>query len=141
MEGALKLKEISYLHAEAYPASELKHGPLALISPETPTVVVLPRDDLFAKNMSTIEEIRARSGPVYVVTHPGEAADARVDGVDRSAEVGAGAGRAAAEYSAAAARVPRRAAAGIATSTSRAISRSPSRSSKVAAKACHSFAR
>jgi glutamine---fructose-6-phosphate transaminase (isomerizing) len=72
MEGALKLKEISYLHAEAYPASELKHGPLALISPETPTVIVMPRDDLFAKNISTIEEIRARSGPVYVVTQPGD---------------------------------------------------------------------
>ena len=63
MEGALKLKEISYLHAEAYPASEFKHGPLALISPETPTIVIMPRDDLFAKNISTIEEIRARSGP------------------------------------------------------------------------------
>jgi glucosamine--fructose-6-phosphate aminotransferase (isomerizing) len=72
MEGALKLKEISYLHAEAYPASELKHGPLALISPQTPTVVVMPRDDLFTKNVSTIEEIRARSGPVYVLTQPGD---------------------------------------------------------------------
>jgi glucosamine--fructose-6-phosphate aminotransferase (isomerizing) len=72
MEGALKLKEISYLHAEAYPASELKHGPLALIAPDTPTLVVLPRDDLFAKNLSTIEEIRARKGPVFVVTHAGD---------------------------------------------------------------------
>jgi glutamine---fructose-6-phosphate transaminase (isomerizing) len=71
MEGALKLKEVSYQHAEAYPASELKHGPLALIDRETPTVVVLPRDELFAKNVSTIEEIRARRGPVYVVTQPG----------------------------------------------------------------------
>ncbi|HTT01084.1 MAG TPA: glutamine--fructose-6-phosphate transaminase (isomerizing) [Steroidobacteraceae bacterium] len=71
MEGALKLKEVSYLHAEAYPASELKHGPLALIGPETPTVVVLPRDELFAKNVSTLEEIRARRGPVYCVTQPG----------------------------------------------------------------------
>jgi len=71
MEGALKLKEVSYQHAEAYPASELKHGPLALIDPQTPTVVVSPRDDLFAKNVSTIEEIRARRGPVYVVTHRG----------------------------------------------------------------------
>ena len=71
-EGALKLKEVSYLHAEAYPASELKHGPLALISPLTPTVVVLPRDDLFAKNISTIEEIQARKGPTLIVTHPGE---------------------------------------------------------------------
>jgi glutamine---fructose-6-phosphate transaminase (isomerizing) len=72
MEGALKLKEVSYLHAEAYPASELKHGPLALIAPETPTVMVLPRDDLYPKNLSTIEEIRARRGPVFVVTHPGD---------------------------------------------------------------------
>jgi len=72
MEGALKLKEVSYLHAEAYSAAELKHGPLALISPETPTVAVVPRDDLYGKNISTIEEIRARRGPVFAVTHAGE---------------------------------------------------------------------
>lgn len=71
-EGAQKLKEVSYLHAEAYPASELKHGPLALITPETPTVVVLPRDGLYEKNLSSIEEIRARRGPVVAVTHPGD---------------------------------------------------------------------
>lgn len=80
MEGALKLKEVSYVHAEAYPASELKHGPFALIAPETPTMVVLPRDDLFSKNLSTLEEIRARRGPTYVVTHPGEL-PVPVDGV------------------------------------------------------------
>jgi glutamine---fructose-6-phosphate transaminase (isomerizing) len=68
MEGALKLKEVSYLHAEAYPASELKHGPLALITRQTPTIVVMPRDELLAKNLSTLEEIRAREGPIYVVT-------------------------------------------------------------------------
>ena len=79
MEGALKLKEVSYLHAEAYAASELKHGPLALISAETPTLIVMPRDDLYRKNMSTIEEIRARQGPVLVVTHPGDLA-VTVDG-------------------------------------------------------------
>jgi len=72
-EGALKLKEISYLHAEAYPAAELKHGPLALISPQTPTIVILPRDSLFSKNISTIEEIKARGGPVIAITHPGDA--------------------------------------------------------------------
>jgi glucosamine--fructose-6-phosphate aminotransferase (isomerizing) len=72
MEGALKLKEVSYLHAEAYAASELKHGPLALICAETPTLIVMPRDDLFRKNVSTIEEIRARRGPVLAVTHPGD---------------------------------------------------------------------
>ena len=81
MEGALKLKEISYLHAESYPASELKHGPLALISPQTPTLVVLPRDGLYAKNISTIEEVRARSGPVYVITHAGEPLPMPVEGV------------------------------------------------------------
>jgi glucosamine--fructose-6-phosphate aminotransferase (isomerizing) len=81
MEGALKLKEVSYLHAEAYPASELKHGPLALISADTPTVIVMPRDDLFAKNVATIEEIRARKGPIYVITHPGESLPLAVDGV------------------------------------------------------------
>jgi glucosamine--fructose-6-phosphate aminotransferase (isomerizing) len=81
MEGALKLKEVSYLHAEAYPASELKHGPLALISPQTPTIVVMPRDDLFSKNLSTIEEIRARRGPTYVVTQPGEPLTVAVDGI------------------------------------------------------------
>ncbi len=81
MEGALKLKEVSYLHAEAYPASELKHGPLALISPATPTFVVMPRDDLFAKNLSTIEEIRARRGPTYVITQPGDALTVPTDGI------------------------------------------------------------
>jgi len=63
------LKEVSYLHAEAYPASELKHGPLALISPETLTVVVIPSDDLFEKNVSTIQEIRARRGPVLALSN------------------------------------------------------------------------
>lgn len=81
MEGALKLKEISYLHAEAYPASELKHGPLALISPQTPTIIVMPRDDLFAKNVATIEEIRARGGPTFVVTQPGDPLPVVVDGI------------------------------------------------------------
>jgi glucosamine--fructose-6-phosphate aminotransferase (isomerizing) len=72
LEGAQKLKEVSYIHAEAYPASELKHGPLALISPETPTVLVLPRDDLYEKSLSSLEEIRARRGPVIAVTHAGD---------------------------------------------------------------------
>jgi glucosamine--fructose-6-phosphate aminotransferase (isomerizing) len=69
MEGALKLKEISYIHAEAYPASELKHGPLALVTPSTPTFFVLPNDDLLEKNLSTVQEIRARKGPVLAITH------------------------------------------------------------------------
>ncbi|WP_293677984.1 glutamine--fructose-6-phosphate transaminase (isomerizing) [uncultured Phenylobacterium sp.] len=71
MEGALKLKEISYLHAEAYAASELKHGPLALITSQTPVLAVLPDDDLLAKNLSTIAEVRTRQGPVLAITHPG----------------------------------------------------------------------
>ena len=67
-EGAQKLKEISYVHAEAYPASELKHGPLALVTPEMPSVVLVPDDELLAKNLGTIEQIRARGGPVIAVT-------------------------------------------------------------------------
>jgi glutamine---fructose-6-phosphate transaminase (isomerizing) len=75
-EGAQKLKEVSYVHAEAYPAAELKHGPLALVGPEVPTVVVLPDDSLLDKNLATVEEIRARRGPVIAVTDaPLEAGD------------------------------------------------------------------
>jgi glucosamine--fructose-6-phosphate aminotransferase (isomerizing) len=72
LEGAQKLKEIAYVHAEAYPASELKHGPLALICPETPTFVVMPRDDLYEKTLSSLEEVRARRGPVIAITHAGD---------------------------------------------------------------------
>ncbi len=68
-EGAQKLKEISYIHAEAYPSAELKHGPLALISPEMPTIAVVPDDDLFDKNTSTLREIKARKGPVIALAH------------------------------------------------------------------------
>ena len=68
-EGAQKLKEISYIHAEAYPSAELKHGPLALISPELPTVAIVPDDDLFDKNTSTLSEIKARKGPVIALAH------------------------------------------------------------------------
>jgi glucosamine--fructose-6-phosphate aminotransferase (isomerizing) len=68
-EGAQKLKEISYVHAEAYQAAELKHGPLALIDPEMPSVVIVPRDELLAKNIGTIEQIKARGGPVIAVTN------------------------------------------------------------------------
>jgi glucosamine--fructose-6-phosphate aminotransferase (isomerizing) len=67
-EGAQKLKEISYVHAEAYQAGELKHGPLALIQPDMPSVVIIPSDDLVAKNISTIEQIKARGGPVIALT-------------------------------------------------------------------------
>jgi glucosamine--fructose-6-phosphate aminotransferase (isomerizing) len=68
-EGAQKLKEVSYLHAEAYPASELKHGPLALVGPELPTVAVVPDDELTDKNVSSLGEIRARRGRVVAVGH------------------------------------------------------------------------
>jgi glutamine---fructose-6-phosphate transaminase (isomerizing) len=70
-EGAQKLKEISYVHAEAYQAGELKHGPLALIQVDMPSVVIIPSDDLIAKNISTIEQIKARGGPVIAVTSAG----------------------------------------------------------------------
>ena len=72
LEGAQKLKEISYIHAEAYPASELKHGPLALIGPDIPTVIALPHDALLDKSIASLEEVRARSGPVIALTHPGD---------------------------------------------------------------------
>jgi glucosamine--fructose-6-phosphate aminotransferase (isomerizing) len=78
-EGAQKLKEISYVHAEAYQASELKHGPLALIDSTMPSVVIVPDDELFSKNISTIEQIKARGGPVIAVTSgdlPTDLADA-----------------------------------------------------------------
>jgi glutamine---fructose-6-phosphate transaminase (isomerizing) len=81
-EGAQKLKEVSYLHAEAYPASELKHGPLALVGPDLPTVAVVPDDELLDKNLSTLGEIRARRGPLLVVGHGGVEAKL-ADGVMR----------------------------------------------------------
>jgi glutamine---fructose-6-phosphate transaminase (isomerizing) len=69
LEGAQKLKELSYVHAEAYPASELKHGPLAVVTDQTPVLVVAPDDHLLAKNVSTIEQIKARNGFVIAVGH------------------------------------------------------------------------
>ena len=66
MEGALKLKEISYIHAEAYPAGELKHGPLALIDDQMPVIAVAPNNVLLEKLKSNLEEVRARGGELYV---------------------------------------------------------------------------
>ena len=66
LEGALKLKEISYIHAEAYPAGELKHGPLALVDREMPVVTVVPNDTLLEKLKSNMQEVRARGGELYV---------------------------------------------------------------------------
>jgi glucosamine--fructose-6-phosphate aminotransferase (isomerizing) len=67
MEGALKLKEISYIHAEAYPAGELKHGPLALVDHDMPVIAVAPNNRLLEKLISNIEEVRARGGEMFVI--------------------------------------------------------------------------
>jgi glucosamine--fructose-6-phosphate aminotransferase (isomerizing) len=71
LEGALKLKEISYIHAEAYPAGELKHGPLALVTSEMPVVTIAPNDALLEKLKSNMEEVRARGGELYVFADGG----------------------------------------------------------------------
>ncbi len=70
MEGALKLKEISYIHAEAYPAGELKHGPLALVDEDMPVIAVAPNNDLLEKLKSNLQEVRARGGELYVFADP-----------------------------------------------------------------------
>jgi glutamine---fructose-6-phosphate transaminase (isomerizing) len=72
-EGAQKFKEISYRHAEAYQASELKHGPLALIDEFLPTVAIVPDDELTDRNLGAVQQILARKGPVVIITHPGVA--------------------------------------------------------------------
>jgi len=72
LEGALKLKEISYIHAEGYPAAEMKHGPLALVAPETPSVFVIPRGDIYPKVMSNLQEVKARKGPVIAIACEGD---------------------------------------------------------------------
>ena len=81
-EGAQKFKEISYRHAEAYPASELKHGPLALVSPDLPTVAIVPDDELLERNIGALHEVSARGGPLVVVTHPGVALDVEATRID-----------------------------------------------------------
>jgi glucosamine--fructose-6-phosphate aminotransferase (isomerizing) len=72
LEGALKLKEISYIHAEGYPAAEMKHGPIALVDEHTPSVFLIPRGAVFDKVMSNLEEIKARGGPVIAVACEGD---------------------------------------------------------------------
>jgi glutamine---fructose-6-phosphate transaminase (isomerizing) len=72
LEGALKLKEISYIHAEGYPAAEMKHGPIALISPECPTVAIALKGEIFKKSLANIQEIKARKGPVIAITDAGK---------------------------------------------------------------------
>jgi glutamine---fructose-6-phosphate transaminase (isomerizing) len=71
LEGALKLKEISYVHAEGYPAAEMKHGPIALVDEQTPSVFLVPHGPVFEKVMSNLEEVKARGGPVIAVTSEG----------------------------------------------------------------------
>ncbi|MFZ1325927.1 MAG: glutamine--fructose-6-phosphate transaminase (isomerizing) [Candidatus Contendobacter sp.] len=80
MEGALKLKEISYIHAEAYPAGELKHGPLALVDGDMPVVCVLPKDGLLEKVLSNLQEVRARGGVLFLFAD--REVDTHLSGVD-----------------------------------------------------------
>src|SRR5207244_3658381 len=68
LEAALKLKEITYLFAEGHPSAELKHGIIALIRPDLPSVFIAPDDAVFSKNMNNIEQVRARKGPVIAIT-------------------------------------------------------------------------
>ena len=72
LEGALKLKEISYIHAEGYPAAEMKHGPIALVDRSTPSVFLMARGAIFDKVMSNLEEVKARGGPVIAIAHHGD---------------------------------------------------------------------
>ena len=72
LEGALKLKEISYIHAEGYPAAEMKHGPIALVDEKTPSVFVMPHGFIYEKVMSNLEEIKARGGPVIAIAAEGD---------------------------------------------------------------------
>src|SRR5204863_7463384 len=82
LEGALKLKEISYIHAEGYPAAEMKHGPIALVDENTPSVFLVPRGGVFDMVLSNLEEIKARGGPVIAIATEGdEETAARADDV------------------------------------------------------------
>jgi glucosamine--fructose-6-phosphate aminotransferase (isomerizing) len=84
LEGALKLKEISYIHAEGYAAGELKHGPIALIDEEMPVIVIAPHDDLFDKTASNVQEVAARGGKIILIT---DAEGARNVGVETEATI------------------------------------------------------
>ncbi len=84
LEGALKIKEISYIHAEGYPSGELKHGPLALVDNNMPVIATAPSDEMLDKTLSNLQEVRARGGKLYVLSDQLEAfqqdafADAKV---------------------------------------------------------------
>jgi glutamine---fructose-6-phosphate transaminase (isomerizing) len=82
LEGALKLKEISYIHAEGYAAGELKHGPIALIDETMPVIVIAPHDRVFEKTLSNMEEVAARGGRIILVTDPKGAQEAAMDQVE-----------------------------------------------------------
>ena len=81
LEGALKLKEISYIHAEGYPAAEMKHGPIARVSPECPSVVFATSDEILSKVVSNAQEIKARKGPIIAVTNRPEAFEGIADDI------------------------------------------------------------
>ncbi len=72
LEGALKLKEISYIHAEGYPAAEMKHGPIALIDENMPVVFIAPRDEVYGKIISNMQEVRARNGRIIAIAFEGD---------------------------------------------------------------------
>jgi len=79
MEGALKLKELSYIHAEAYAAGELKHGPIALVDEEMPVIVIAPHDRIFEKTVSNMQEVAARGGQIILITDPQGASEIGMD--------------------------------------------------------------
>jgi glucosamine--fructose-6-phosphate aminotransferase (isomerizing) len=85
LEGALKLKEISYLHAEGYAAGELKHGPIALIDESMPVIVIAPHDRVFEKTLSNMQEVAARGGRIILVTDPHGASEADIESITKLA--------------------------------------------------------
>ena len=90
LEGALKLKEISYIHAEGYAAGELKHGPIALIDETMPVIVIAPYDGVFEKTVSNMQEVAARGGKIILVTDPKGAKEATISSTDDAADAGNG---------------------------------------------------
>jgi glucosamine--fructose-6-phosphate aminotransferase (isomerizing) len=82
LEGALKLKEISYIHAEGYPAGEMKHGPIALIDENLPTVLLLPENEILEKVQSNLQEVKARGGKIIALTDQEEGAGFRIGADD-----------------------------------------------------------
>ena len=83
LEGALKLKEISYIHAEGYAAGELKHGPIALIDESMPVIIIAPHDRVFEKTVSNMQEVAARQGKIILITDPTGAHDVHMDSLSK----------------------------------------------------------